>query len=131
MMKTISATPPPIKLVKISGEVHPYWRPSNSPNVTPPSAAVSNSNPGRSIRPASDSSYDSFAHTVTSKNARMASGILIPKINQEIIDSLRDNNVIVSISLYKPTEAICKMMPPMGGPPAAASAVTAPTNAAT
>ena len=36
----------------------------------------------------------------------VTNGILIPKINREIIDSLRDNNVIVSISLYKPTEKL-------------------------
>ena len=36
----------------------------------------------------------------------VTNGILIPKINQKIIDSLRDNNVIISISLYKPTEKL-------------------------
>lgn len=36
----------------------------------------------------------------------VTNGILIPKISQEVIDALCENDVIVSISLYKPTEKL-------------------------
>ena len=91
-------------------DCQPYWRPSSRPKVKPPKPSVKRIVPGKSILPTKDSSYDSLTPIAIIRKAAMVKGTLMPNTQRQ--------------------EAYLIITPPIGGPPAAAKAVTAPTTLA-
>ena len=95
-----------IKLAMMVCDAQPYSWPSNKPNISPPKVQVRKIIPSQSIFFEIFKSYDSFVPTRIIKNAKIAIGTLIPKIQWYVVQ--------------------WTIKPPITGPPAAAKALKVP-----